>query len=121
MAQPGLRIRGADELERAFKQVRKEVLRGIRPALRLAAEPVRMDAETRFSGFSPRSARGYKVRVRMRGVAVEQSLGRTTGTRPDFGSLQMQEALLPALDAKQAVVVRTFEQMVDRAGRKAGF
>jgi hypothetical protein len=61
------------------------------------------------------------VRVRQRGVAVEQSRRRTTGLRPDFGVLQMQRALLPALDTKQSEVVDKVEQLLDTLGKNAGF
>lgn len=121
MSAARLVVKGADDLERAFKQVRKETLKELRPALRKAAEPVRAEAARRFAPINPESAEGYKVRVRIRGVAVEQSRRRTTGTRADFGRLQMREALIPALDAKQQFVLDTVEEMVDDVGRRAGF
>ena len=117
----GIRVKGEEDVIRAFKQVRKDVLRELRPALRAAADVVRADAASRFSVYSPRSAAGYRVRVRLRGVAVEQSLRRTTGQHPFFGTLQMRTALEPALEAKRDEVIRTVELMVDTAGFRAGF
>jgi hypothetical protein len=104
----------------AFRQVRKDTLKMMRPALRRAAEPVRAQAAALFSRYDPHSAAGYKVRVRARGVAVEQSLKRTTGLHPSFGSLQMRQALLPALEDKGEAVKAEIVSMVDLAGIKAG-
>lgn len=113
-------VKGDKELERAFKKLRKDVLRELRSALRKAAEPVRAEAASLFSSYDPRSAGGYKIRVRQRGVAVQQTIGRTTGLRPDFGSLQMRSALLPALKDKQEEVVTAVNLMIDGAEAKAG-
>src|SRR5690348_15316602 len=93
-------VKGDKELERSLKGLRKDVLRELRPALRKAAEPVRAEAASLFSRFDDRTAAGFKIRVRQKGVAVQQTIGRTTGLRPDFGSLQMRTALLPALADK---------------------
>ena len=117
----GIRVKGADELEKAFRQLRKEVLRELRPTLREAADPVRRQAQQLFEPIDPMSAAGYRVRVRMRGVAVEQSRKRTTGAHPQFGVLQMQTALLPALEMHQAEVIRRVDAMIDDASHNAGF
>ena len=58
-------------------------------------------------------AAGYKVRVRQSGVAVQQSLRKTTGKRPDYGALQMRRALLPALDANEAETMQKVEAALD--------
>ncbi len=63
--------------------------------------------------MSQKSAAGYRVRVRQRGVAVEQSLRKTTGTRSDFGELQMRQALLPALEANEDRVESAMEAAID--------
>jgi hypothetical protein len=99
----------------------KELTKEVRDGLRKAAEPVRDDAHARFSHVSPRSALGYKVRVRQRGVAVEQSRKRTTGKRPDFGVMQMREALLPALAAKSDEVVERLDDVLGRLAGENGF
>ena len=114
-------VRGEEEVARGFRQVRRDVLREMRPALRVAAQPVRAEAASLFSTYDPRSAAGYKVRVRLRGVAVEQSLRRTTGQHPEFGALQMRKALVPALDRRGGDVRDEIEHMVDLAGLRAGF
>lgn len=121
MAAYRVRVKGATELERAFRQVRKEVLSELRPALRQIGELVRADAQARFQPYDTASAAGYKVRVRARGVAVEQSKKRTTGLRPDYGALQMRRALVPALDDKESEVLARVELLVNRSADRAGF
>jgi hypothetical protein len=116
-----VRIVGAKEVERSFRQLRKDVLRELRPALREAGNLVRADAQSNFSSIDARSAAGYKVRVRKRGVAVEQSLRRTTGQHPSYGALQMRRALLPALNSKGPEALRLIDQAINQAERDAGF
>jgi hypothetical protein len=110
-----VRIHGIKELDRAFKGLRKEVLKELRPQLRKAGEIVRAEGQSLFSRISPVSAAGYKVRVRQRGIAVEQTLPRVTGLRPDYGSLQMSLALVPALQAHESEVYDMVEAMVGDA------
>jgi len=108
-----VRVKGLRELQRTLRDADKELRLGVRRELREAGEIVRAEAASLFSDHDPRSAAGYKVRVRQRGVAVEQSIGRTTGLRPDYGALQMRDALLPALDAKEEQVVARVELVLD--------
>jgi hypothetical protein len=121
MAKQAIRVKGDKELARAFKEMRREVLRELRPALRKIGEIVRQDAAARFASYDERSSAGYKVRVRLRGVAVEQSLKRTTGAHPQYGTLQMERALLPARDDKQAEVVASVETLVSVSASRNGF
>jgi hypothetical protein len=67
----------------------------------------------RFSPIDPRSAAGFRTRVRQRGVSVEQSRRRVTGKRGDYGALQMRRALVPALEDKKNQTEREFERAVD--------
>lgn len=106
----GLRqfITATDHADRATKKL-------VRDELRKAAEPVRAEAERLFSRFSPESASTYGISVRRVGtVTVEQRRRKTTGDRPDWGALQMREALLPALETEQDEVVSRLEAAVDR-------
>jgi hypothetical protein len=64
---------------------------------------------------------GFRTRVRGGSVFVEQSRGRTTGEHPEFGVLQMERALLPALSGREDEVTRSLEDMLDTLGRKGGF
>lgn len=109
-----LRVHGYREFLRAADRAGKESKKAVRGTFREVGEIVRVDAAKRFAEFSPRSAAGYRVRVRARGVAVEQSLRRTTGNRPDFGALQMAEALEPALEQQEGEVLDAFEDALDK-------
>jgi hypothetical protein len=115
-----VRIIGLKELDRSFKQLRKEVLKELRPQLRKAGEVVRAEGQSLFSRIDARSAAGYKVRVRQRGVAVEQSLPRVTGLRGDYGALQMSVALLPALQTHEKDVSDLVDSMINDAIGNAG-
>ena len=96
VARAGVRLNGYREFVRAANRTSRQARKEIKDAFRDVGEVVRVDAADRFSAYDEATARGFKVRVRERGVAVEQSIGRTTGTRPDFGGIQMTEALIPA-------------------------
>jgi hypothetical protein len=99
VAQQGLtlRVKGYREFMRATARADKESKAYPRKVLRDVGDTVRDDAVRRFSPVDSRSAAGYRTRVRITGVAVQQSLRKTTGARPRYGSLQMRRALLPAL------------------------
>lgn len=87
--------------------------RAARAEIRKTGDHVKTDAAARFVRYDARSAAGYRVVVRRRGVAVEQSLRKTTGLRPKFGTLQMESALVPAMDENEdrtrAAVERAFD------------
>ena len=107
-------ISGWRELIRASRQVPANTRRELRRAFREAGELVRSDAVARFTPIDARSAAGYRVRVRQRGVAVEQSLRKTTGRHPTYGALQMRRALLPALLENEAETEQRMEDALDR-------
>jgi hypothetical protein len=113
-----LRVEGYRELLRAFQQADREQRLALRHTLRDIGAVVQRDAVRRLSPIDARSAAGYKVRVRQRGVAVEQSLGRTTGAHPEWGSYQMRHALLPALYANEHVTEIEMEQALDLVAAK---
>jgi hypothetical protein len=121
VAKETVRVKGLREVQRAFREVDKDIAKEIRERLRGVGSIVQQGAAQLLAPISPASAQSFKVRVRQRGVAVEQSKGRTTGLRPDFGVLQMNRALLPALDAHGSEVERKLEEMLDDLDRKAGF
>lgn len=116
-----VRVQGLRELQAAFRKMDKELSKELRDNLREAGKIVQQEASSLFSGVDARSAAGYKVRVRARGVAVEQSLGRTTGQHGQYGALQMRKALVPALDNKESAVVDRLEDMLDTLGNRGGF
>lgn len=91
----------------------RKTQRAAREEIRKAGDAVRLEAGVRFGPVDRRSAAGYRTRVRQRGVAVEQSLRRTTGRRPDFGGLQMRRALVPALEHNEEATARALEHALD--------
>ena len=93
-----LAVEGYRELLLATAATERRVPKEIRDALRNVGEGVRKDAARLFEQYDERTAEGYRVRVRQRGIDVEQSLRKTTGKRPDYGALQMRKALIPAAD-----------------------
>lgn len=114
MAAQTLRLKGYREFQRAVRRAGKESRTEVRAALREAVEPVRAEAVSRFSLIDARSAAGYRTAVRQRGVAVEQRLRKTTGRHPEYGSLQMRRALLPALASNEELIEQRVEQALDR-------
>jgi hypothetical protein len=118
MAGETVAVRGLTELIRDFKNLDKPTARRLRESLRHAGDVVKDDAAARFSRYSSKSAAGYRTRVRQRGVAVAQTLRKTTGTHPEFGALQMRKALLPALYAHEADLERDLERALDQISRE---
>jgi hypothetical protein len=118
MAGETIAVRGLKEVIRDFKYLDKPAARRLRESLRHVGDVVKNDAQARFSRFDSRSAAGYRTRVRQRGVAVAQSIGKTTGKHPEFGSLQMRKALLPALMTHQDELNRELERALDQISRE---
>ena len=108
-----IEVKGWKELIKASRELPANSRRELRKAFRESGELVRSDAAARFTPIDARSAAGYTVRVRQSGVAVQQSLRKTTGKRPDYGALQMRRALLPALDANEAETMQRIEAALD--------
>ena len=109
MAQSTARVKNLTPFLRACFKAEKDSAKLVREQYRTVGEIVRAEGQKRFEHIDAGSAAGFRVSVRQRGVSVEQRLKRTTGTRPDYGSLQMRLALLPALDAKEEEVVLAFD------------
>ena len=89
--------------------------RALRDEIRQAGDTVR-DRRRRASSqrYDAKSAAGYRVIVRQRGVAVEQALRKTTGIHPEFGALQMRRALVPALDENKDETAVALDVAFDR-------
>jgi len=117
MAGEVLKVTGYRELLRACQRADRGTRNEVRRAFRQVGEIVRADAAEDFASYSAKSAAGFKVRVRQRGVAVEQSLRKTTGKHPEWGALQMTKALLPARARDEALIELQFELALDRVGR----
>jgi hypothetical protein len=113
MAQETLAVKGYRNLMRALATAEKEDRLAVRAVLRQVGEQTRTGAQTRLAAKAPKSAAGYKVRVRQRGVAVEQSLRKTTGVHPEWGAYQMRHALLPSLAANADETERLMRVALD--------
>jgi len=108
-----LKVNGLKELLQATARADKETKRYVRAVLRKTGESVKTGAAERFASTDARSASRYRVVVRQRGIAVEQSLRKTTGLHPEFGALQMRRALVPSLEANEAKTEADFEHALD--------
>jgi hypothetical protein len=114
MAKETLVVHGYRDLMRGLATADKESKRRIRSTFRAVGDTVRADATTRFASVDARSAAGYRTRVRQRGIVVEQSLTKTTGQHPEWGSRQMRQALLPALMENQDEMNESLERALDQ-------
>jgi hypothetical protein len=116
--QVGMQVTGLREFQRDLKRANADVAKEVRQAMRQAAEPVLADARSSASQWGTRTAGGLGISVTQSGVSVRQRLRKTTGHHPNFGSLQMRDALEPALAANQAPVVREIERAVNDVLRR---
>lgn len=108
-----IRVTGAAELIRALNKADRETGRLVKERLAKVGETVRAEGASRFSRYSSVSAAGFRVYSRINGVSVAQSKRKVTGRRPDWGTLQMNRALEPALEAKQSEVEAELEKALD--------
>ncbi len=121
MANETVRVSGYRELMRSLQHAEKDVRTRTRKRLRELAGPVRDSARSKLGAYSERSASKLGISVRQRGVSVEQRLRKTTGKRPDFGSLQMRKALLPALGERASEIEHGLEKVLDDVINANGF
>ncbi len=118
-----MRVDGLRELNRDLGKINKGLQRELQAAIRKIAEPVAEDVRrrARAEGIPARTIGGIRAGSSRGGAVVRQSLRRTTGTRPDFGRLQMGRAFIPAAEENTARVVRDVEEMLDKLTRNNGF
>ena len=117
-----VKVKGLRELNSALKRYDRALQKDLEVGLREAAQAVADNARSRFSAIDSRSAGGFRPRLRGFGrVVVEQRYRRTTGKHPEFGSLQMRRALLPAMREEEPVVIKEIEHLLDVLGREEGF
>lgn len=116
-----VRVKGYRECLRALNQVDKETRKAMLDGLKKAAEPVSQDARQRLSKYHGLDTGSIQPRAVANGVYITQKHGKKTGTRPDFGSLQMQKGLIPAAYEGQDLFVRRVEDEFDDLVRKEGF
>lgn len=99
MADSTLVVKQYTEFLRACDLAGREAKKQVRGTLRKVGDVVRVEWSREFAArYDARSASGYRTRVRLRGIAVEQSYRKTTGTRSDYGHLQQKvgESILAA-------------------------
>ena len=113
-----LQVAGYEELLRAFTLADTASRKALRDTLRQAGEHVRVDAARRLAPVSQKSAAGYRVAVRQRGLVVRQSLRRTTGLHPEWGGYQMRRALLPAVNENEPATTRAVERALDQIANR---
>ena len=109
-----VRLLGYREFLRACDRAGKESKAYVRGSFREVGDIVRLDASAMLAPVSSRSAAGYRTRVRARGVAVEQSLRKTTGTRPDWGVHQMRRVLVPSMTQNEERIVGAMDRAIDK-------
>lgn len=117
-------VRNRAELEKAFLQLRKDVVRGIKPALLEAAEPAKRDAEMlsteNISNIGTRWSR-MRVGATVKGVYIAPKTKRSRGSkRPNLAPLLAQQ-MQQAADRNQEKVVKAIGDVVDVAAARNGF
>jgi len=118
-----VRVEGIKELVASLKTFDVETQAFLKAELKKVGDIVRTTGTQYLDYLVPdpaRSADGYRVYIRGGGarVDVEQSIGRTTGLRPDWGATQMRLALVPALEAHQEDVLEGAEAAVALAAAR---
>lgn len=113
-------VQGLTELRRELKQISKDLDKELRKSLREIAEPVRRDAERlaqeRISHIGPTWGR-MRAGVLTSAVYIapkQRSKGKGPQKRPNLGPLLVEEAMIPALEQHEHMVVHEFEQVLDR-------
>ena len=112
-------VAGIREVNAAFRKIDRKLASEFGNDLKKAAAPVLEDAKT----TADRWGVGGTIRSRRAGPAVyvQQSARKTTGLRPDFGALQMREALIPALEDNRNAVFTEVERVLNKYANSAGF
>lgn len=112
MAEPRIVITGYRETIRAIGAVDRAQKREIQKGLREAAAPIAEDTRRRLTKYNGLSLETIRPRTGVGGVYITQRQGKKTGTRPDFGSLQMVKGFIPAADAGElALAEKVNEQL----------
>jgi hypothetical protein len=92
-----VRVKGYREVTRALNRVDKDTRKALLDGLKKAAEPTAQDARSLLSGYTGLATSSIQPRAVASGVFITQKAKKKTGTRPDFGALQMRRGLLPAV------------------------
>jgi len=116
-----IRVKGYREAARALQRVNKGAKLALYAGLRDAADPIAQDARSRLSGYQGIKTSSIRPRVGVRGVYITQGAKKTSGLRPDFGSLQMRVGLLPAAYSRQDDIVAKVEEAFLLLTKTQGF
>lgn len=116
-----IRVKGYRETARALQRVNKGAKVALYKGLRDAATPIAEDARSRLSGYQGIKTSSIRPRAGLRGVYITQSAKKTSGLRPDFGSLQMRVGLLPAAYSRQDDIVEKVEEAFILLTKLEGF
>jgi len=122
MAAETVRVKGLRELNAALHRIDRDLGKELDKGLLEAGMLIAQNARNRFGVYDQKSAMGFRPRMRGFGrLVVEQRYRKTTGQHPEFGSLQMRKALLPARSDEEPALVAGLELMLDRLGSENGF
>jgi hypothetical protein len=114
-----VKVKGLRELHRALKKYDSDLKPELESRLLDAGRIVQDEARNLFSVIDTRSAMGFRARLKGFGrVVVEQRRRKTTGQHPEFGSLQMRRALIPAVSDSETKVMNEMEDLLDDLWRR---
>lgn len=124
-----VRISGLRELQRAFRNISKDLTKELRKELIKAAEPVADLAESHALGRirnMPRSPHWAGMRVGVSAAqasvyVVPRARNRGNPGRANLKGLLLTRAMDPALEQKQAEVIEGVGQMIDNLAGANGF
>jgi len=114
-----VKVLGRDRTIAKFVAYNAEVEASINATMIRAAQPMAREAAGVASRWGPGVAQGMAaLTVGPRTVAVRQQNRATTGQRPDFGSLQMREAILPSVERHKEHLKQKLEAALHLAARE---
>ena len=110
-------VRGLKPFMVALGAADRQTKRMVVEELRHTGDTVRLDAAGFMSRINAKTAAGFRTRVRQRGVAVAQSVRKTTGKHPEYGALQMRvlaRAVAEHADDTERAIERALDRICDR-------
>jgi len=116
-----LRVRGYREAARALNTVDKKTRATMLLGMKRGAKPIAADARSLLSRYQGLNTSSIQPRAVATGVYVTQKQGKKTGLRPDFGSLQMTQGLIPAAYRNADQLEHSVELALDVLALKEGF
>lgn len=120
MATGTVHLEGYRETMRALDKIKRGAGKAVLGGLVRAAEPVRMSWAGKVSRYSGASSSTIGPKIVRSGVLVVQRKKKVTGSRPDFGSLQMRLGLA-SLAEEAPATLKAVENALDDLTEDAGF